>query len=435
MLTTRYIRDNIDAIKASLAKRRSDYPLDELMELDKRWRGIATELQKLQAERNAKSMQVSKLKKEGKTDEAQALGESLRGVKEKIDVNEKLSKDAFAEMEALLWRMPNILHDSVPYGKDDSENTEMRKVGEIGTAKSTKSHEEVLRNLGLVDLDQAAKVSGARFFYLKGDLALLEQALIRFAIDQLVAKGYTLIAPPLMMKREYYNGVTSLGDFEEMLYRVGDSNEASGKRELEHVEDELFMIGTSEHPIAAMHAGAVFSPKELPKKYIGFSPCFRREAGAHGKDTKGIFRVHQFYKVEQFIFSKPEDSWGFHEELLANSEELFQKLKIPYRVVNICTGDIGIVAAKKYDIEAYMPAQEKYREVVSCSNCTDWQAMRLDIRYDEGNERRYVHTLNSTAIATNRAITAIVENYANEDGSITVPDALVQYMGGRTKIG
>ncbi len=283
--------------------------------------------------------------------------------------------------------------------------------------------------MDMIDLSQAAKVAGARFFYLKGDIALLEQSLIRFAVDRLVKKGYILIAPPLMLKKEYLRGAVPLGDFEEMLYMVSESKEAMEKKGIEHMGDDLFMIGTAEHSIASLHAGQVFSAKELPKRYVGWSPCFRREAGAHGKDTKGIFRVHQFYKVEQFIFARQEDSWKLHEELLGNEEELYKELGLPYRIVNICTGDIGTVAAKKYDLETYMPGQGRYSEMCSCSNCTDWQSMRLEIKYDEGNERKYVHTLNATAIATNRTIVAIVENYYNDDGTITVPEALVPYMG------
>ena len=290
-------------------------------------------------------------------------------------------------------------------------------------------HEELLTNLGMLDLEAAAKVSGARFYYLKGDIALLEQALIRFAIDELVAKGYTLISPPLMMRKEYYKGATALGDFEELLYKVTDPKEAENKKEYEKTDEDLYMIGTSEHTLAAMYADHILSAKELPMRFIGVSPCFRREAGSHGKDTKGIFRVHQFYKVEQFIFAEQENSYKLFDELIANSEEIFKKLGIPYRIVNICTGDIGTVAAKKYDLEAFMPIQSKYREMVSCSNCTDWQSIRLDIRYDKSGERRYAHTLNSTAIAVERAIVAIVENYADSDGTIKIPDALVKYMG------
>jgi len=433
MLTTKYVRDNLDAIRGSLAKRQSDYPLERLLELDKEWRSLKTAVQELQAERNKLSLEVSKLKKDGKTSEADEIIRRLSETKKKIEEGEAKLASEEAEIEKILWNMPNVLHESVPYGKDDNDNAEVKKWGST-KKKGGQNHADLLEKMGLIELEQAAKVAGARFFYLKGDIALLEQSLIRFAIDELIKKGYMLIAPPLMLKKEYYRGVTAFGDFEEMLYKAADPKEAEADSNIEHVSDELFMIATSEHPMAAMYAGKVLSAKELPKKFVGISPCFRREAGAHGKDTKGIFRVHHFYKVEQFIFSRQEDSWKMHEELLANSESLYQKMNIPYRVVNVCTGDIGTVAAKKYDIEAYMPAQGKYREVVSCSNCTDWQALRLDIKYDEGNERKYVHTLNSTAIATNRTIVAIVENYANDDGTITVPNVLVPYMG-KDKIG
>lgn len=426
MITTRYVREHLEAIKKSLAKRKSNYPIDEILKLDEEVKKISTEAQQLRAQRNKGSLEVSELKK-AKKEVPKGKMEELAKVKERIDQIEKQLPKYQDKLDVLLLNMPNILDDSVPYGKDDSENVEIRKHGDPRPKKGV-GHEEALTKLGLLDIEQAAKVSGSRFFYLKGDLAMLEQALIRFSITELTKKGYMLIAPPMMMRREYYKGVTALGDFEEMLYKASESSEAMGKNSNEHMEDELFLIGTAEHPIAAMHANQVFSHKDLPKKYLGFSPCFRREAGAHGKDTKGIFRVHQFYKVEQFVFSS-ENSWPLFDELISNAEYLFKKLKLPYRVVNICTGDIGTVAAKKYDIEVHMPVQGQYREIVSCSNCTDWQSMRLDIKYDEGSERKYVHTLNSTAIATNRAMVAIVENYLEDDGTITVPDVLVPYMG------
>ncbi len=432
MITARYLRENLDAIRKSLAKRKSDYPIDELLKLDDEAKKINLEAQQLRAQRNKGSLEVAQLKK-AKKEVSEAKTAELAKIKARIDEIEMQLPKYQDRIDMLLLNMPNILHVSVPYGKDDSENVEVRKHGNPAARKSV-GHEEALTKLGLLDIEQAAKVAGSRFFYMKGDLALLEQALIRFAITEMVGKGYTLIAPPLMMRKEYYRGVTALGDFEETLYKAAESSEAIGKKDNEHVDEDLFMIGTSEHPIAAMHANQTFTLKDLPKKYIGFSPCFRREAGAHGKDTKGIFRVHQFYKVEQFIFSTQEDSWAMFDELIHNAEGLYKKLQLPYRVVNICTGDIGTVAAKKFDLEVHMPVQEKYREMVSCSNCTDWQSMRLDIKYDSGGERKYVHTLNSTAIATNRTIVAIVENYLNGDGSITVPDALVPYMG-KSKIG
>lgn len=430
MLTTKYVRDHLQEIKRSLEKRRSDYPLDELMDLDEQEKKIQKQVQELRTKRNKGSLEVSELRKAGKK-ASHAQIKELSEIKRMIDELEVKARGYESRISELLWNMPNILHESVPYGRDSGQNVEIRRHGAI--ERKGAGHEDVLKRLDLLDLEQAAKVSGARFYYLKGDLALLENALVRFAIDNLMQKGYTLVSPPFMLKKEYYRGATALGDFEEALYMVGDTKE-SEKKDLEKLGDELFLISTSEHPLAAMVAGRVFSAKELPKRYAGVSPCFRREAGSHGKDTKGIFRVHQFYKVEQFVVSRQEDSWAIFEELIGNAEELFRKLEIPYRVVDMCTAEIGTVAARKYDIEAYMPAQDKYREVVSCSNCTDWQALRLDIKYDEG-ERKYAHTLNSTAVATTRTIVAIIENYLNEKGSINIPDALVPYMNGKHTIG
>ncbi|MGC8651657.1 MAG: serine--tRNA ligase [Candidatus Micrarchaeia archaeon] len=427
MITTKYVRDNLEAIRKSLETRKGGYPIEELLKLDKEWRENKAKLQELQSRRNKLSLGIAELKKKGADEEAKDMAAEAAQVKSGIDELGAETEKQEAKIEYLLLNLPNVLHETVPYGKDSNDNVEIKRWGEPSN-RNALGHDELLKKLGLLDTEQAAEVAGARFYYLKGDLALLQHSLMRFAIDELIKKGYELIDPPLLLKKQYYKGVTALGDFEEMLYRVGEPVESKGKG-IEHVDEDLFLIATSEHPIAAMHANHVFAAKELPKRYVGYSPCFRREAGAHGKDTKGIFRTHQFYKVEQFIFSRQEDSWKYHEELLHNEEELFQKLNIPYRVVNICTGDIGIVAAKKYDIEAFMPAQGGYREVTSCSNCTDWQSLRLDIKYDEGNQRKYVHTLNATAISANRAMVAIVENYAMDNGKIKVPDVLVPYMG------
>ncbi len=425
MITARYVRENLDAIRESLKRRHSDYPIDELLKLDEQSRQLSTELQQLQAKRNKGSLEVASLKKAGKDADKQIV--ELAEIKEKIADIEAELPSYQDRLDFLLMNMPNILDESVPYGKDDSENVEIRKSGEPH-AKKRVGHEEILTKLGLLDLEQASKVAGARFFYMKGDLAMLEQALIRFAITELTKKGYTLIAPPLMMRKQYYQGVTALADFEDVLYKATETKEAQKSKDIEHLDDDLFLISTSEHPLVAMHADQLLSVNDLPKKYIGFSPCFRREAGAHGKDTKGIYRVRQFYKIEQVVFST-DNSWPLFDELMENTEDLVRKLGLPYRVVNVCTGDIGTVAAKKYDLEVHMPVQGRYGELASCSNCTNWQSMRLNIRYDEKGERKFVHTLNNTALATNRTMVAIVENYSNDDGTITVPDALVEYMG------
>jgi seryl-tRNA synthetase len=432
------VRDHIDDINRSLEMRKSDYPIGELLKLDEEWRSLRTSLQELQAKRNKASLEISQLKKQadgswdGITANIDARIADISKTKKGIEAIEAELPSYEARIEDLLWNMPNVLDESVPYGFDDTQNVEIRKWGEIRHPKKKMNHEDILVGLGLLDVESAAKVSGARFYYLKGDLALLEQSIMRFALDELSAKGYVPVSPPFMLRKNFYRGVTAVGDFQDALYKVVDTKEAAIAAGNEKSDGDLHLIATSEHVIGAMHSGRTFASKELPLKYAGVSPCFRREAGSHGKDTKGIFRTHQFYKVEQFVFCNQEDSAGYFDELLRNAEDLWQKLRIPYRIVSICTGDIGTVAAKKYDIEAYMPMQEAYREVVSCSNCTDWQSLRLDIKYDHKGERRYVHTLNSTAFAATRAIVAIVENYLNDDGTIGVPEVLVPYMGKRT---
>ena len=427
MISTKYVRDNIAQIKESLAKRKSNYQIDELLELDTKWRAGKTSLQELQAKRNRDSIAVSEAKKKG--GDAKALLDSLGKLKTQISKMESDTSSYEQRIDHLLWNMPNVLDAAVPYGESEEQNVQTRTWGTIEKGKKSANHQEILENLGLLDIKQASVVSGARFYYLKGDLALLEQALIRFGIDELGKKGYTLVSPPLMLKKEFYRGATALGDFEELLYRVADPNEVGGKKGYEKTTDELFLISTSEHPMAALHANHTLRASELPKKYIAISPCFRREAGSRGKDTKGIFRVHHYYKVEQYIFCKPEDSHKYFDEMLSNAETIYQKLKIPYRILEFCTGGIGTVAARKNDIELYLYGQKTYREIASCSNCTDWQSVRLDIRYDEKGKRKYVHTLNCTVIPTTRAMVAIAENYLNDDGTITVPDVLVPYMG------
>jgi seryl-tRNA synthetase len=318
-------------------------------------------------------------------------------------------------------RLPNILHTSVPVGKDDSENIEIKRVG-IPRAVDfeIKNHGQLAAENNWADFERATKIAGAGFYFLKGSLVLLDMALQRYALDLLEKKGFTPVIPPYMINRSSYEGVTDLGDFEKVMYKIDG--------------DDAYLIATSEHPIGAMYQGEIFEERDLPLRLAGISPCFRREIGAHGLDTKGLFRVHQFTKVEQFVFCKPEDSWTIHEELLANAEELFAELGLPYRVVNICTGDIGTVAAKKYDIEVWMPRENAYKEVVSCSNCTAYQAVRLNIRVRDKKDfesKQNIHTLNSTAVATSRVIRAILENNQQANGSVGVPKVLRSYMNGR----
>ena len=419
MLDINMIRNNMEIVEADLKKRGDKEKLKwlkDIIEKDKQWRQLKFDFQKIQNEKNTISQEIAKLKKEKKEISKQL--KRLREIPEKEEWFTVEMAKIKEKIDYYLMRLPNILHKSVPVGKDDSENQLVRQWGKKPDfGFKPKSHVDALKDLDLGDIERAAKVAGARFYYLKNELVMLEMALQKFALDMLRERGFVPVSPPLMMKRKPYEGVTSLDDFEEMLYKIEG--------------EDLYMIATSEHPIAAMHMDETIGPGKLPLKYAGISICFRKEAGAHGKDTKGIFRVHQFNKVEQFIFCRPEDSWKLHEELMKNAEEIFQKLGLPYRIVNICTGDIGAVAAKKHDLEVWMPVQDCYREAISCSNCTDYQARRLNIRYGkEGGKKELVHTLNSTAIATGRVMVAIMENFQNKDGSINIPKALQPYMNG-----
>jgi seryl-tRNA synthetase len=427
MLTAKYVRDNLDAIRKSLQKRGSKYPLNELLQLDEKLGKVNRELQELRAERNKGSQQINMLKKTGKEPD-KALTDSMSGIKKKIEGIEKDTPVQEARMQTLLWSMPNILDESVPVGEPPDGNKVIKKWGNPAP-KNIPTHEEILGKLNMLDVERAGKTTGARFYFMKGDLVLLEMSLLRYVMDLLTKRGYTPVLPPFMLKKKYYRGAAPLATFEDALYRVGETEEASKLKDVEHVEDELFLIGTAEHALATMHAEEVFSANDLPFKYAGISPCFRREAGAHGKDTKGIFRVHQFDKIEQFIYCKKEDEQKYFDELLGNTEKIWQELNVPYRLVMLCSGDTGHQMTKTVDIECYMPGQKAYRELGSCSSAGIWQSMRLDIRYDEKQERKYVYTLNNTAVPAQRALVCIVENYTNPDGSITVPDVLVPYMG------
>jgi seryl-tRNA synthetase len=396
--------------------------LDSLIDYDKQWRQGLTRLNELRHERKQITAEIATTKKKGE-DAADKISKAKETDNE-INALEGRVSEWEEKVHDLLMRLPNLLHETVPTGKDENDNVEIRKWGKIPKFSfPAKGHIDLGLNLDIIDIERAGKIAGARFFYLKNEAVFLDNAIISFALEEMNKKGYKPIEPPFLIRRKPYEGVVALGDFENVLYKIEN--------------EDLYLIATAEHPLASMYMDEVLKAEDLPLKFAGFSTNFRKEAGAHGKDTRGIFRTHQFNKVEQFVFCKPEDSWKIHEELIHNAEEIIQKLGLSYRVVNVCTGDIGTVAAKKYDIEAWMPAQNAYREMVSCSNCTDYQARRLNIKYREKEgeaPKGFVHTLNSTALATGRTIVAILENYQQEDGSITVPEALRKYMGGIAKI-
>jgi seryl-tRNA synthetase len=420
MLDIKLIRENPDLIKKNLEKRQDVEKIkwvDELLEADKKRRELIVRVNELRKKRNDITEEIAKLKKQGKD-----VSKLLKEVKEIPERIKRMEEELTKQEERVNWyllRLPNLLHDSVPFGKDDKDNVIVKIWGKPPNFDfQPKNHLEILEGLGLIDMERASKVAGAGFYYMKEELALLDQAIQRFAIDLLRKKGYKLVQPPYMLRKDAYMGVTDLDAFHDVLYKIEN--------------EDLYMIATAEHPLGAMFMNEVFSKKDLPLKLIGISPCFRKEVGAHGKYTKGLFRVHQFHKVEQFIFCLPEDSWRLHEELQQNSEELYQALGLHYRVVNVCTGDIGSIAAKKYDIEVWM-ADGQFRESGSNSNCTDYQARRLNIKYRERDGQAsigFVHTLNNTALATSRTIIAIVEQYQQKDGSVVIPKALRPYMNG-----
>ncbi|MCX8182186.1 MAG: serine--tRNA ligase [Candidatus Methanomethyliaceae archaeon] len=424
MLDIKLIREDPERVRSNLARRDDPEILrmfDELIEYDKSWRKYFAETNELRSQRNRITEEIAKLKKQG-LDVSEKLKEAAN-IPARIKEIESKMQEYREKMDFILMRLPNLMDDSVPFGKDENDNVVIRTWGEIRTFDfKVKDHIDLALDLDLVDIERAAKVSGARFYYLKGDLVKLNFALIKYGLDFMTERGFTPFLPPYMMKRKILEGAVSLADFQDTIYKVEG--------------EDLFLIATSEHALLGLHSDEILDGNRLPLRYCGVSPCFRKEAGAHGRDTKGIFRVHQFEKVEQFVFCKPEESPREHELLIKNAEEFFQSLKLPYRVVNVCSGDLGTVAAKKYDLEVWLPGQGKYREMVSCSNCTSYQAVRSNIRFrDKPNEpTKYVHTLNSTLVATERAMVAILENYQQEDGSIIVPNVLIPYMNGQDSI-
>lgn len=416
MLDPKLLRDNPDKIRNMLEARAVKFPLDELISLDKDRRELIVKTDEFRKKRNEVSLEIAKKKKtkedaSGLIDQMQTVSDNLK----KLEDDQLKIEDKFTKLSLTL---PNMLHESVPIGKDETANKEIKKWGNIPTFDfEIKDHIDLTQSLDLVDLERAAKVSGARFYYLKNQLVRLNQALLQFALDFLAEKNYTPIQTPFLINRSAMEGAIIAQDFEEVIYKIEG--------------EDLYLIGTSEHAVASMHSDEIIDGKKLPLRYAGVSTCFRKEAGAHGRDQKGIFRVHQFEKVEQFVFTRPEDSWHEHERMLTIAEEFYQKIEIPYRIMLLSSGDLGKVSAKTYDLEAWMAGQKSYREIVSCSNCLDFQARRLKIRFrDKTNEQpQYLHSLNSTLVATTRTMVAIIENFQTKDGHIAVPKVLQKYVG------
>ena len=420
MIDIRLLRDSPERIRENLEKRNiCNFPLDELFDLEKKRRDSIAKNQKLKEERNKISIEISAAKRDGA--DAQQLISQMKLTSEAITENDKQTVSFESRVQELLSTLPNFADPGVPTGKDETANIMIRKWGE--PVRGDSDHIVISDQLDLIDVERAAKTSGARYYFLRRDLTRLNYALISFALDYLREKGFILIQPPYMLKREAIGGAVILGDFEDVIYKIEN--------------EDLYLIGTSEHAIAAMHMNEIFDGNALPLRYAGISPCFRKEAGAHGKDTKGIFRVHQFEKVEQFIYCKPEESEKEHLLLLQNAEGFMQSLGISYRVMLLSTGDMGKVSAKTFDIEGWAPSQNTYRELISCSNCTEFQSRALAIKYREKahQESRFLHTLNSTLVATERTLAEMLETYYRKDSHVVeIPKKLIPYMGSQSEI-
>jgi seryl-tRNA synthetase len=414
MLDIKLIRESPEVVKESQKKRGMPVEdVDKVVKLDKEWRALKEEVDNLRAKRNKISQEINTLKKAGKsTDELMRVAKEIPTIlaEKEAAMNEKENA-----RDKILKEIPNIIDKSVPVG-DISENKVILEHGKKSKSEfQLKDHADILEALDLLDTKKASEVAGSRFYYLKGDLVKLNFAIINFALDFLKKKGFTLIQPPYMLRRSALEGAITLGAFEEMIYKIDG--------------EDLYLIGTAEHAINAYHSNETLAPSQLPLRYAGISPCFRKEAGSHGKDTKGIFRIHQFEKIEQFVFCKPEDSWKEFDLILKNSEEMLKALEIPFRFVILSSEDTGRVPTKTVDFEGFFPSQNAYRELGSCSNCLDYQARRSSIKFQDKKDAAFVHTLNNTAIATERMIVCLVDNFQQKDGSIKIPKALWLYTG------
>ena len=414
MLDLKAIRSDPERIKAALARRGAAEQVDALLALDARRRELLPEVERAQAERKTLSKQIGERKQAG--EDAEELMASVQSLKERIESGKEELEQVEAKLSELALSLPNVPDPDAPEGMTEEDAVVIREVGERPQFDfEPLDHLEIGTRLGLIDMEKAAELSGSRFAYLKGDLVLLELALVRFAIDLVRGEGHEPVVPPVLVREEALEGTGFLPEARDQIYEIP--------------KDELFLTGTSEVGLAGLHAGEILDAADLPLRYCAFSTCFRREAGAAGRDTRGIFRVHQFDKVEMFSFVEPSASKDEHERLLAIEEQILCELEIPYRVVNVAVGDLGAPAAKKYDCEAWIPSQGRFRELTSCSNTTDYQARRLGARYrpEEGAAPQTAHTLNGTACAVGRTIIALIENRQESDGGFTLPKTLHRY--------
>lgn len=422
MIDIELIRENPEKVKETIKKKFQEKKIDlvnNAKNKDEEWRKLKQEIDSLRAKRNKLSQEINKLKKEGKN--ADKVLKEVKGIPDKISKIEDKAENLKSEIRNILINLPNEMNDAVPIGKDDSENVELKKIGEPEEKNfEVKSHGEIAEELGIADFDSSARVAGNGFYYLEGDLALLNQALIRYGIETMTARGFRYVETPLMLREEIIDQVTDLNDKEQQIYLIKD--------------EPMALIGTSEHSLIGRFAGQTINDSKLPIKNTSYSMCFRKEIGSHGIDEKGIFRTHQFNKIEMVVICRPEESMQFFQDMQDITVDIFKNLEIPVRVLGICSGDLGDLKHIQVDIEAWSPRKKEYFEVGSCSNLTSAQARKLNIKASKGGEKYIPHTLNNTAIATSRALVAIIENFQQKDGSIKIPKVLQPYMNGKKVI-
>ena len=424
MLDIKFVRENPEIVKENIKKKFQDHKLelvDKVIELDKKYRSLQLEGDTLRMNRNSLSKEIGNLMKNGKKEEAESTKSKVNDINLKLENIEKQTEDYSNKLKEIMMKIPNIIDSSVPVGKDDSQNVEIEKFGDPFVPNyEIPYHTDIMENLSGIDLDSARRVAGNGFYYLVGDIARLHSAVISYARDFMINKGFTYCVPPFMIRSDVVTGVMSFEEMDAMMYKIEG--------------EDLYLIGTSEHSMIGKFKGQILPKPELPYTMTSYSPCFRKEKGAHGIEERGVYRIHQFEKQEMIVVCEPEDSYKWYDKMWSYTVELFRSLDIPVRTLECCSGDLADLKAKSCDVEAWSPRQKKYFEVGSCSNLTDAQARRLGIRIKGENSNYYAHTLNNTVVAPPRMLIAFLENNYNEDGSINIPVALRPYMGGIEKL-
>ncbi len=424
MIDIKFLRENPDVVKENIKKKFQYHKLvlvDEVIELDNKNREVKLKGDELRSKRNSLSSQIGILMKNGNKDEAEKIKGEVRKINDELVENEKLEAEYEAQVTERMMKIPNIIHDSVPIGKDDNENVEIQKYGEpVVPTYEIPFHGEILEKLGGIDLDSARRVAGNGFYYLMGDVARLHSAVLTYARDFMIDKGFTYCIPPYMIRADVVTGVMSFEEMDAMMYKIEG--------------EDLYLIGTSEHSMIGKFKGQLLNKENIPYTMTSYSPCFRKEKGAHGLEERGIYRIHQFEKQEMIVVCEPEDSWDWYDKMWNYTVELFRSMGVPIRTLECCSGDLADLKAKSCDVEAWSPRQKKYFEVGSCSNLTDAQARRLGIRIKGEKGNYYAHTLNNTVVAPPRMLIAILENNYQEDGSVIIPEVLRPYMGGTERI-